>query len=103
MMPAPFSSEVPFSVTLNVLKSTRFSSSPARSAGRPRSCDLLAHPDAVDRALELVQGDEVRDRRRVVLDLVLLELLRLEDEIAVDLLVEDLLAQRLLRRLEVCP
>ena len=38
MMPAPFSSEVPFSVTLNALKSTRFSSSPARSVGRPRSC-----------------------------------------------------------------
>ena len=35
-MPAPFSSAVPFSVTLNALKSTRFSSSPARSAGRPR-------------------------------------------------------------------
>ncbi len=36
MMPAPFSSDAPFSVTLNGLRSTRFSSSPARSVGSPR-------------------------------------------------------------------
>ena len=37
MIPAPFSSAVPFSVTLKGFRSMRFSSSAARSAGSPRS------------------------------------------------------------------
>jgi hypothetical protein len=64
MIPAPFSSAVPDSVTLNVLKVMCFSSSFAKR--RALGLHLLAHADAVQGALELVEGDEVGDGGRVV-------------------------------------
>ena len=67
-------------------------------ARAPRSS--RCRQDVVHGALELVHGDEVRDGRRVVLDAAPSRAGRVEDQVAVDLLGEDLLAQGLLGGVE---
>ncbi|PYQ34380.1 MAG: hypothetical protein DMF55_09550 [Acidobacteria bacterium] len=73
----------------------------AERGGQPLLADLLAEQHRVDRALHLLERDELGHGNRVVLGPVLLQQRRIQNEIAVELLVQDLLAEEVLRPVEV--